>query len=400
MDNFLQSVWSVMLSLSPSLLIGVAVAGLLHILVPPGLIGRVLSGGGLRGVLTAAAVGVPMPLCSCGVIPTALSLRKEGASEGATVSFLISTPQTGVDSILVTSTFLGWPFTFFKLGAAFLTGTVGGLLADRFGKKNLPAQPADHAPAKVKRTPGEALRYGVLEILGSIDYWIILGVIISALLTVFVPPGYLASLPWVQGLPGMLLVLAISVPLYVCTTGSVPIAAGLVAAGMPLGTALVFLMAGPATNVATIGAIYRTLGGRILAVYLGVITVFSMAFGLFFGSLLPAGGHVDHHAHHAAVDPLATGAAILVSVLLVGLVSRRLWRLFRARRPVIATEGLKVTGMTCNNCVAHVEEAVSKIDGVTGARADLASGALEIRGRLPERETLRRVVQEAGYGLE
>lgn len=400
MDNFLHSLWSVMLSLSPSLLIGVAVAGLLHILVPPGLIGRVLSGGGLRGVLTAAAVGVPMPLCSCGVIPTALSLRKEGASEGATVSFLISTPQTGVDSILVTSSFLGWPFTFFKLAAAFVTGTVGGVLADKFGTKTLPEQAAPHLSAKVKRTPGEALRYGILEILGSIDYWIILGVVISALLTVLVPPGYLATLPWVQGLPGMLLVLAISVPLYVCTTGSVPIAAGLVAAGMPLGTALVFLMAGPATNVATIGAIYRTLGGRILTVYLGVITVFSMAFGLLFGGLLPSGGHVDHHAHHTTVDPLATGAAILVSVLLLALFGRRLWRLFRTRRPVIATEGLKVTGMTCNNCVAHVEKAVRKIDGITGVRVDLKTGSMQIDGRQPDKETLQRVVREAGYGLE
>ena len=400
MENFFYTVWSVMLSLSPSLLIGIGVAGLLHVLVPQGVIGKLLSGGGLRSVLTAAAIGVPMPLCSCGVIPTALSLRKEGASEGATVSFLISTPQTGVDSILVTQSFLGWPFTVFKLAAAFVTGTVGGLLAGRARYVSEGPAVKPHPQENVRRTPLEVLRYGVFEIMGSLDLWLILGVIVSTLITIFIPPGYLASLGWVHGLPGMLAVLAISVPLYVCTTGSVPIAAGLVAAGMPLGTALVFLMAGPATNAATIGAVYRTLGGRILAIYLGVITFFSIGFGLLFGRLLPAAGKGMQHMHHGGASVLQTGAALLVSLLMGYLILRRIWKKVHSRRRRTAAGTLLVRGMTCGNCVRHVNETVEAFSGVERAEADLESGVLNISGAVPDFIELQKALHEEGYTLE
>jgi len=402
MEQFLSTVWSVLLSLAPSLLIGIGLAGLLHILVPPGVIGKILSSGGVRGVLTAAAIGVPMPLCSCGVIPTALCLRKEGASKGATVSFLISTPQTGVDSILVTQSFLGWPFTLFKLAAAFLTGTVGGILAG--ASENEPEFKSRVIPKRerVRRTPGEAIRYGVYEIMGSIDLWLILGVIISALITLLIPTGYLASLKWINGLPGMLLVLAVSVPFYVCTTGSVPVAAGLVAAGMPLGTALVFLMAGPATNVATIGAVYRTLGGKILSIYLSVITFFSIVFCLLFGSLLPSAGKSIEHMHHSSASPLQFGAALLVSILMLYLIIRRGVKKFRAKakRSRIATNRLIVRGMSCRDCVHHVREAVEGIEGVERAVPDLETGLLEITGVIPDRAELGRVLHKEGYSLE
>ena len=402
MEHFFETVWSVLLSLSPSLLIGIGVAGLLHILVPAGMIGKMLSGGGVRGVLTAAAIGVPMPLCSCGVIPTALSLRKEGASEGATVSFLISTPQTGVDSILVTQSFLGWPFTLFKLAAAFVTGTVGGLLAGR-SKKN-PEDTVVHPPVreKIKRTPMEAIRYGVLEIMGSLDLWLILGVVISALITILIPPGYLAAQKWAGGLPGMLAVLAVSVPLYVCTTGSVPIAAGLVAAGMPLGTALVFLMAGPATNAATIGAVYRTLGKKVLAIYLGVIIVFSIGFGMLFGSILPSAQKSVHHLHHTGTDPLQTGSAILVSALMIWLLIRRAVKRIKSarQRRRIDTGTLIVKGMTCQNCVRHVRDAVENMPGVKSAEPDLNTGILKISGTIPDRTDLEKVLKTEGYSLD
>jgi len=259
---------------------------------------------------------VPLPLCSCGVVPTALGLRKEGASKGATTAFMISTPQTGVDSLLVSTSFLGWPFALFKLAAAFVTGLVAGGLVNRFTE-------SDGAFGEKPGTSGEeaggegmrgVLRYSLFDLLAAIDIWIVAGVLAAALITTFIPPDYLAEQTWAHGIAGMLLVLAVSIPLYVCTTGSVPIAASLIAAGMPAGTALVFLMAGPATNVATLGAVYRALGVRVLAIYLGTVILMSILLGLGFDSLLQDVEPAAHaHAHAHGVDWMATGSALLCS---------------------------------------------------------------------------------------
>ncbi len=264
LSAYLAATWQILLELSPSLLAGLFIAGLMHVYLPTGYVHRGLSSPDLRSVMRASLIGVPLPLCSCGVIPAAIGLRNEGASKGAATAFMISTPQTGVDSILVSASFLGWPFALFKLGRRSSPGWSGGALVNRLTEPD-PAPAAKSPGADGSRRalgmPG-VLRYALFDLLGAIDLWLIAGILVAALISVLVPPDFFAGQPWSQGLVGMLLVLAISLPLYVCTTASVPIAASLIAAGMPAGSALVFLMAGPATNVATIGAVYRTLGGR------------------------------------------------------------------------------------------------------------------------------------------
>jgi len=281
--RFPAALWQILLELSPSLLLGLFIAGLVHVYVPAAAIHRRLSRPDLASTVRASLLGVPLPLCSCGVIPTALGLRKAGASPGATTSFMISTPQTGVDSILVSAAFLGWPFALFKLAAAFATGVVGGVLVNRL----TPAEAGADGETTLNSSGGDrgvsgAIRYAVLDLLAAIDLWLIAGVLVAALITTLVPADFFVGQSWAQGLVGMLVVLAISLPLYVCTTASVPIAASLIVAGMPAGSALVFLMAGPATNVATIGAVYRTLGASVLGLYLGTVVVMSLGFGLLF----------------------------------------------------------------------------------------------------------------------
>ena len=128
---FLDNIWNLMLELAPWLFVGTVMASLLHIWLPPDFINRRLGSGGPSSVLRAVVFGVPLPLCSCAVIPAAVSLKKEGAGQGSALGFLIATPQTGVDSILVTASMLGWPFALFKVVAALVTGVVGGVLADR-----------------------------------------------------------------------------------------------------------------------------------------------------------------------------------------------------------------------------------------------------------------------------
>ncbi len=401
--EFFTQIWGVLLELSPALLLGTLIAGLLHVLLPAGLISKHLSGSTYRDVLRASLFGVPMPLCSCGVIPTAIGLRKQGASPGAVTGFLISTPQTGVDSILVSATFLGWPFALFKVLAAFVTGMIGGILV------NLTESPAGNGESdrpgattagKVPKTPAEVIRYGIFELLGSIDIWIVLGVAVSALITIAIPEGYLAGTAWTGGIWAMLLVLVISLPLYVCTTGSVPIAAALIAAGIPAGAALVFLMAGPATNVATLGAVYRSLGKRVLAIYLGTVAVMSIVLGLAFDWVL--GSRVAAvRLHGGGGSPLQVISALAVAGILVFLLGRR----FIARikgplqpRPQTGEElVLPIRGMTCQHCVTTVRNALEALPGVESAEPDLPAKLVRVRGENLDREELARAVRQAGY---
>ncbi len=399
--EYIVEVWGVLLELSPALLLGLLIAGLLHVLLPPGLISRHLSGKTYRDVMRAVLFGIPMPLCSCGVIPTAIGLKNEGASKGAATGFLISTPQTGVDSILVSATFLGWPFALFKVLAAFVTGMIGGVLV------NLTEKPEIAAPAlttaegeRVRPSAAEVLRYGIFDLLGSIDLWIVLGVLVSALITVLVPAGYLAGVDWAGGIPAMLAMLAIAIPLYVCTTGSVPIAAALIAAGLPPGAALVFLMAGPATNVATLGAVYRALGRRVLAIYLGTVAVMSILLGLTFDWVLGAAAGPAHH-HGSGGSLLQVASALTVAALLFFLIGRR----FLLRRTTVEEQVgnsagelvLPVRGMTCGHCVKTVKAALEALPGVSEAAPDLRTGSVRVQGKNLDRKELVYAIRRAGY---
>lgn len=398
---YLEAFWQVMTDLSPSLLLGLVLAGLLHVYLPPRFVHSHLGRSGMGSNVRAALIGVPMPLCSCGVLPTALGLRRDGASPGATTSFLISTPSTGVDSVLVSAAFLGWPFALFKVAAAFVTGVIGGMVADRVVPRDDTGPEREQGgsdPAVTGNRPVAALRYALYDLLGAIDRWILAGVLIAAAITAFIPGDFFTGLGWTQGFLGMLLMLAIATPLYVCTTGSVPIAASLVAAGMPTGTALVFLMAGPATNIATLGAVYRVMGGRLLAVYLGTVVVMSMAFGYGFDFILSdRGGHGTHV--HGGLDWLGNGGAVVVLGLMVYLALHRR----RARQPGNGTSTpgsglvLAVEGMSCQHCVATVKAAAEKVPGVTTATPELGSGRVVVEGANIDYPVLRDALEQAGY---
>ncbi|MHC5068098.1 MAG: permease, partial [Planctomycetota bacterium] len=295
MVAYVLACWAVLLELAPWLLLGATVAGLLHVTVPRSFIRRHLGGGRLASAVKAAILGVPMPLCSCSVIPTGLGLKRDGARTGATVSFMVATPETGVDSIAVTGAMLGWPFAVFKVIVAFVTGVSAGYLADRDDAST--AAPLATADADVRgRRLAVAFGFVIGDLLHSIWRWLVVGILVSAALTVWLPAGSwpaAATGPW-----AMVLALAVSLPLYVCAVASVPIAAALVAAGMPTGAALVFLMAGPATNIATIGAIGRNLGWRVATIYLATIIVGSVGGGLLYDAWIGLSVADGHHGHH------------------------------------------------------------------------------------------------------
>ena len=343
--TYLNQLWHLMNELSPWLLFGLLLAGILHVLLPTGFIRRHLGGRRFVNVLKAVLVGVPMPLCSCGVIPTAIGLKKDGASDGAAMGFLISTPQTGVDSILVSASFLGWPFAIFKVLSAFVSGLIGGLLVNAAdGSENKPQtenktaqscccskdepeipgaqqmlnmQNQSNAPEKTNsRHWREIFSFGLVQLLRDIYRWLIVGVVVAALISTLIPAGRLQEIPWTQGLPGMIMMLLISLPMYICATASVPLAASLVIAGMSPGAALVLLMAGPTTNIATMGAILRSFGKKVLTIYLATVALMSITMGLLFDWLLldisTELGHV-----HPLPGWLESGAALVLIGFLV-----------------------------------------------------------------------------------
>lgn len=406
-ERFLTAVWDVSIQLSGPLLLGTLIAGIIHVIVPSSFINRKLGKKGIGSVINAAIIGVPMPLCSCSVVPTTIGLKQDGATDGASTSFLISTPQTGVDSILVSGSFLGWPFAIFKVAAAFITGIVGGILVDKTDKNQERQPDIDIKNVNVKKLHsniGEAFRYGLFDLLGMIYRWIILGIMVAAVISMLFPPGALTQYKWIGGFWGMFLMLAIALPLYVCTTGSVPIAASLIAAGMPTGTALVFLMAGPASNVATVGAIYRAFGKRVLAIYLTTVAVFSMLFGYLFNWIIAPGQSMAHHHEHGIE---AVGwFTIVTTVALIGifafLAAYDLYRKYRIAPIAIKKAGekmsieLKIKGMNCNHCAMAVTKALRSVPGVTKADVYLERNLAVIDGN-PDIAGLIKSVRDAGY---
>ncbi len=401
-EKFFAELWAVILELGFPLLLGIIIAGALHVLLPQGFIHRTFGGRGLKSIVKASLIGVPMPLCSCSVIPTAIGLKKDGASNGASTGFLISTPQTGVDSILVSASFLGWPFAIFKLVVAFITGLIGGSLVD-FVERN---QKIENEPVAIREKivgfwpkVKEGVEFGVFELIGMIYRWIIFGVIVAALITTFVPTGYLSDIAWIGGIGGLFLMLVISMPMYVCATASVPIAASLIAAGMPPGAALVLLMAGPATNVATIGALYRVFGRKVLAIYIATVAVFSLAFGALFDFILGGVATETVHQHHET-NWLYFGSAILILAIIAFLAFRDIKAKFGKTREISLEDKdmmkMTIKGMTCQHCAASVTKAIENVPGVNKVKVSLDDSAAFIDGE-PDRQKLIESIKNAGY---
>ena len=272
-------------SMSPYLLLGFLLAGIMHAFIPGRLYSRHLSQPRFSSVVKAALFGIPLPLCSCGVIPTAMSLRREGASRGAVTSFLIATPQTGVDSIIATYSLMGWPFALVRPIAALVTALWGGALvnaADRHeahtASPAAAAQPPAPLPQGFRAKCLEALHYAFVEMMQDIGKWLAIGIVVAGLITVFVPESAFALFRG-NTLASLLLVLVIAMPMYLCATGSIPIAVALMLKGLTPGAGLVLLMAGPACNAASMLVVRKVLGTRTLLLYLLSIITGSVAFG-------------------------------------------------------------------------------------------------------------------------
>ncbi|MFO0911546.1 MAG: SO_0444 family Cu/Zn efflux transporter [Pirellulales bacterium] len=319
------------LEAAPWLIIGLAIAGAMRAFLPAHLIAGWLGGRGLRPVVRAAIIGAPLPLCSCSVLPAAVTLHRHGASRGATVSFLVATPENGVDSMLLSYALLGPALTALRLVGATVGSIFAGLLTDWWGTpeseagQTAPPSPTGSAGPTAANLPlGQRtdpwwlrLRQGeyfaFTKLLGDLIGWLVLGVAMAAIIQTLAPKDWLAE---VGSHPiAKLIMLLVGIPMYVCASASTPLAAGLLASGVSPGTVLVLLLAGPATNLGSIAVVRREIGTRSVVAYLAGITVASLGTGLLVDWLWPGwqplAGHAHHH-HGEHIPPVLTYLAALV----------------------------------------------------------------------------------------
>ncbi|MBE7558332.1 permease [bacterium] len=316
MADLLQHLWgilaatgNVILESGVYLMFGFLFAGLVGAFLRPETIAKYLGGNRLRSVVNASLLGVPIPLCSCGVISAATGLRKQGAGRAATLSFLTSTPQTGLDSIALSWGLLGPALTLVRVVSACLAAFLAGMAEVFWGRDGgRPAEPAP-APVSPRFQPKLATRvklslrstFGMVfnDILTPL--W--MGLLAAGAIGYFAPPElvqrYLGT-EWYA----MFVALGVGLPLYICATASTPIVASLLAAGMSPGAAVVFLLAGPATNASTMTVVGHQLGRRSLVMYLGSIIVTSLALGwttnllfAYTGWSTTASVHIHEHGH-------------------------------------------------------------------------------------------------------
>ena len=296
--------WSVLSEMSPYLLFGFLVAGLLSVCINASLVQRHLGGGGFWQVFKASLLGVPLPLCSCGVIPVSMSLHKHGASKGATISFLLSTPQTGVDSILVTYSLMGPIFAIFRPLAAFVTGLLGGtvvnMVENHASQENV-EECTDSCCSNEKKQNWlvRSLKHGFITLPSDIGRAMLVGLIIAALISAAVPEDFFASTSAVAGggIVAMLVMMVVGIPIYICSTASVPIAVALIAKGLNPGAALVFLMTGPATNAATLVTLADQVGKRAAVIFLLTVIVSSLTGGIILDAIFAGDVSQITHAH-------------------------------------------------------------------------------------------------------
>lgn len=414
LELFFSKLYLLVLDMAPWLLLGFLIAGILHVVFPEGKINKILGKSSLKSVLMAALIGVPLPLCSCGVIPTGISIHKEGASKGAAVSFLISTPQTGIDSIMVTYSLLGLPFAIVRPVVAFITGIFGGIFTNRLEPAVTPVQmlsktSEEKEQSKVKKPVVEIFRYAFVEFLEDIAKWLVIGLLVAALIAVFVPDDFFTSYIKNDFL-GMIIILLVSVPMYVCATSSVPIAAVLLMKGISPGAALVFLMAGPATNAATISVIGRSMGRKTLFTYLFTIIAGALLSGLFIDFFLPREWFVsslshNHGSHEHGFLPywLQLISGILITALIVNVFLRKLITKFKSKSDLnTKSESMDemkvfVRGMTCNHCKMSVENNLKKLEGIDEISADLASEIVTIKGKTVNLDKVKEIIESIGY---
>jgi len=397
--NILKESVYLWMAMAPYLLMGMLFAGILHVFLGTEFISRHLGGRALSSITKATLFGIPLPICSCGVIPVAASLKKEGASKSATLSFLVSTPTTGVDSIMATYSLMGPLFAIFRPIAAFFSGITIGALNHFFNrekeKPTKPKQKTHKLPThhKIK----EVFSYGFLELAEDIGKWLVIGVVIGGFLTAIIPQDLVLqyfSSPWLH----FVVMLLLAIPLYVCATGSIPIAAALIYKGFSPGAALVFLIAGPATNTVTLSFVRSKLGKKAFYLYLIAIIVVSILAGVIF-NIIWKGMGADLSLIHPHGEELPLLLRIVTGVILLLLILKGFIKIKGKQEEKKLQLEFAVPDMNCKHCKMTVENKLNTLPNIKHVVVNLDKRTVGVEGDVEEK-TVVDALRDAGYASE
>ncbi len=410
--------------MAPYLLFGFLVAGILSQLIPTSWVQRHLAGKGYSPIIKSAMIGVPLPLCSCGVIPVMASLRKQGANIPAMLSFILSTPQTGVDSILATYALLGLPMAIYRPFIALITALLGGSIYYWTSKKDIEKETDEleksnginNKDTNIKyeintiHIISESIHYGFITLPREISRTLIFGIVIASIITTFIPPGIITNFMNV-GVLQIFMAILVGIPIYVCATASIPVALSLIYLGASPGSALAFLIAGPATNIATISVVKQFLGKKAVIIYILTMVFSALFFGITFDYLVNIYpffniSHIAHiqHSHEAFYNPIKVLSLLLFALILVlGLFNIDPWMYIKKRtKKSSQTDSymkIKINGMTCNHCAQKITTLIKNISNVVDINVSLEDKTAIIYGN-PSLEEINRVLNTEGYSAE
>ena len=411
--SFIGEMWNLCTDMAPYLLLGMFVSGLISVFIDSSIIYRHIGFKNLSSILKSTLFGIPLPLCSCGVIPVAATLRESGASKGSTVSFLVSTPQTGVDSIFLTYGMLGPIFALFRPLAALFSGVFSGMVINKIDDDNHNHLSNENLEKKENQPFNQriinGMRYGFISLPSDIFVPFSQGLVVAAAIALIIPPDFIASHFASNIYIQFLMMLIISIPIYVCATASIPIAVALMAKGVSPGAAFVFLMAGPATNASSIAVIKNILGKKTLFLYLSLIGFTAILFGFLLDIFLSNSPliipELTHQHNHGG--PFGKSMAILFLLIMGNAYLQN----FLSRESNSAKKDIDfddsigkiemfVDGMTCGHCKESVENAVNSFNGVEYSSVDLASGKVVISGGNIDEIAIREKIIARGFTVK
>ena len=405
--------WEICLEMAPFLILGFVFSGIISVFIDDTLVYKQIGQKKFSSIIKSTLMGIPLPLCSCGVIPVAATLKDYGASKGATTSFLVSTPQTGIDSIFLTYGMLGPVFAIFRPVAAFVSGIFCGIVVNTIDNDNVMQPKSETKFSKNSATIFEKIKvgveYGFLTLPKDIVVPLFQGLLIAACIGYFIPPDFIASFLSSNSFLEYFVMLIVSLPLYVCATASIPIALVLFMKGVSPGAVFVFLMAGPATNASSIAVIGNIMGKKILYLYISLIASTAVFFGIIFDLFFQIDKNIiSKHIHDHNHD----NTFYIILTIFFGVIMANAYRSkLKKEVPKMNTSELSnedhidsldfiVNGMTCSHCKESVESSIKSIDEKIETFVNLSTGEVSIKGFSIDKIKVKEKIESRGFTVE
>lgn len=383
---------------SPWLLLGLLIAGLIHSFIGESFIKEHLGGSGFASVVKATLFGIPLPVCSCSIIPIAAGLRKDGASKAATMSFLVSTPTTGVDSIFITYGMLGGVFAIARPLSALIGGILIGVivyLTEKNNQTRLIVEHKKHPHLSFLDRIKSTFVYGFSVLPQDLSKTLLLGITVGGALSALLPMDF-ASEYLSNPLIAYPLMIVVSIPIYVCAVGSVPIAAALLMKGLVPGAALAFMIAGPATNTITMGFVAKKLGKKVFAIYLVSIIIVAVGGGLIMDMFLPTWSGQELMQRH---DETSAFLKFFSTILLLAIMGYSLFSKQKKIKNVDMEYSFHVPDMTCKHCQLTIENSLKKLPGIENVVISLADKTVSVDGEVDKNSIIKQI-EDVGYTVE